>query len=251
MSGVHGAMNGNGENRHLKESDILAPQDVVQARAFGYLFFARLFREPPSKELLKEIAQRRILSNDQPNPPWPDQAKTIAIEFARLFLVPNAAAIHPYESAYCDALTVETPNDCMVGFDKIVGDGFPPTAPLEGLIGGPSMSAVAKIYAEAGFELDPDACELPDHLAIELEFVGRLLERRRLQPARDFFKGHLGRWAFRCLEDIERNAQTDFFRRAAYLLTTFLRCEEEAFTDEQSPYDVSVTVSPSEMVEGG
>ena len=218
--------------------EVLSSQSSVEAnpmaRAAVYLLFARLVRGAPSVELLREIVQRRLLTlaeqwgegsgslDPAENPRWPQQTEAIAVEYARLFAVPGEQAVHPYESAYCDTLSIDTSTACSAYF----GDQRPIVG-LPGFIGGSSASAVARAYAEAGLELDPAAHELPDHISIELEFMGRLLERGDRDGAKTFFQGHLSRWAFRCLEDVKRNVTVGFYRLAADTLTTFLQYEQQ------------------------
>jgi len=204
------------------------------ARAAVYLLFARLFREAPSVKLLREIVQRRLLTlieqrgegsgslDPAEDPQWPQQAEAIAVEYARLFAVPGKQAVHPYESVYRDTLSIDTSTACSAYFGNqrpIIG--------LPGFIGGPSASAIARTYAEAGFESDPAAHELPDHLSIELEFMGRLLERGDVEHATVFFQEHLGRWVFRCLTEIRQKASSSFYRTLAETLAVFLRCEQQ------------------------
>ena len=73
---------------------------------------------------------------------------------------------------------------------------------------GESTMAVQELYAEGGFEIDEDFRELPDHIAVELEFLYLLIydenEARRngdaaalaeiLALRRRFLDAHLGRW---------------------------------------------------------
>ena len=202
---------------------IIIPQHEVQARTAIYFLFARLLRGTPSVELLREIVQRRLLSNADPH--WPNQAEAIAIEYARLFAVPGEQAVRPYESAYCDTLSIDTSTACSPYFKP-----EPQRCGLSGFLHGPSSLAVREAYRQAGFELDSSAHELPDHLAIELEFMGRLLEHGELERARTFFAEHLGRWAVRCLEDVKRNVPSGFYRLAAGTLATFLQHEQQLLT---------------------
>jgi len=223
-------------SRAMTDGSIL-PQRVEQGRAACYLLFAQLFREAPRLELLGAIVQHNLLTlaeqwgegsdslDRAEDPRWPRQAEAIAVEYARLFAVPGERGVHLYESAYCDTLSIDTSTTCSAYF----GDQRPLVG-LPGFIGGPSASALARAYAEAGFELDPTAHEMPDHLSIELEFIGRLLERGDADDAKVFFQEHLGRWAFRCLEDIQRNTGSGFYRVLADTLATFLRHEQEVLT---------------------
>jgi TorA maturation chaperone TorD len=156
---------------------------------------------------------------------WPAQAQAqvIAVDFAHLFAVPGEHAVRPYESAYCDTIEIDASTACSAYFHSA------PSGPVTGLLHGPSATAVLAVYRQAGFELDPAASELPDHVAIELEFVGRLLESAAERQAAEFFATHLGRWVFRCLHDIKRHAQIAFYCTVADVAETFLRFEERAF----------------------
>lgn len=190
----------------------------LRARAAVYLLFARLFRDAPTPELLQEIVQHRVLSNADSQ--WPHQAEAIAVEYARLFAVPGEQAVQPYESVYCDTLTIDETTACSPYF-------LPEPQRAGGLTGflhGSSTIAVREAYRQAGFELDPTAHELPDHLAVELEFMARLLERGATEAAA-FFRDHLGRWVFPCLSDVQQRAQRGFFHEAAASLTEFMQGE--------------------------
>lgn len=191
----------------------------LQERAGTYFLFARLFREAPTPELLQEIVQHRVLSNADSQ--WPHQAEAIAVEYARLFAVPGEQAVQPYESVYCDTLTIDETTACSpYFFPEPQRDGG-----LTGFLHGSSTIAVREAYRQAGFELDPTAHELPDHLAVELEFMGRLLERGATEEAAAFFRDHLGRWVFPCLSEIQQRAQRGFFRDAVASLTEFMQGE--------------------------
>lgn len=208
----------------------IIPQLDADVRAAGYLLWARLFREPPTPKLLEAIVEQRMLSRIVgaqgaghllEDPRWPTQAEAIAVEYARLFAVPGEQAVHPYESAYCDTLSIDTSTACSAYF----GDQRPIVG-LAGFIGGSSASAVARAYAEAGFELNPAAHELPDHISIELEFMGRLLERGEVDQANTFFTDHLGRWVFRCLDEMRQKACSGFYRVVTESLRNFVHREQ-------------------------
>jgi len=205
---------------------------ALPIRAGTYLLFARLFREAPTAELLREIVQQRLLSNADPR--WPQQAEAIAVEFARLFAVPGEQAVRPYESVYCDSLTIDMSTACSPYFES-----GPQPEGLTGFLHGPSTSSVSEVYRRAGFELDASLHELPDHLAIELEFMGQLLARGAQDHARDFFTQHLGRparqgnqeaggWVFHCVDEIRQEAHpTGFYRAVADALAAFLRQDQQ------------------------
>lgn len=200
----------------VQTEETLAPGETAQM----YLAFAQLFREAPGKELLEAVGVAE----------WATQADVIAVEFASLFLVPGEQRLTPYESAYCDTLTINGSTGCSAYFAS-----EPSIEGLKGFIGGPSANAVREAYAKVGFELDPKAHELPDHLAIELEFMGRLLARAEEEEAKRFFRDHLGRWVFRCLDEIRQKSGSRFYRVAADRLTTFLRQNVKTHPPKEIP----------------
>lgn len=72
---------------------------------------------------------------------------------------------------------------------------------LEGRLLGPTTWAVQQVYQTAG--LSVDGAELPDHVSVELAFLGWLAEQEAAHPAqaaewqklaRSFIKQHAGRW---------------------------------------------------------
>lgn len=194
-------------------------QGTRKACAAFYFLFARLFREPPSEELLRLIVDDRLLTTEE-----------IAVEYARLFAVPGEQAVHPYESVYCDTLAIDTSTACSPYFEpEAQGTG------LSGFLHGSSAVAVREAYRRAGFELDAAVHELPDHLAIELEFMGRLLAQGDTRHATVFFAEHLGRWIFSCLDDVRQKAAGGFYRAAADALEAFVQHEHAVFATGDAP----------------
>ena len=134
-----------------------------------YRFFGSLFLYP-DEELLSDIQNgtKEILNNDDL---WKDQViaeklmaltmflesinrecrKTIVDEYNRLFLVKPKAP--PYESSYI----------------KLSGQS-------EGMI----AAEISGIYGQAGLIVDPETNELPDHIAVELEFMSFLCEKEKI-----------------------------------------------------------------------
>ncbi len=182
----------------------------LEERAEIYLLFASLFREAPRSDLLRGMGQGD----------WAAHADEIAVEFAGLFLVPGEQAVRPYESAWCDTLTIDSSTACSSYFADEA-----PVGELRGFIGGPSCAAVREAYGQAGFELNPAFHDLPDHLSAELEFLGRLREADRPAQAGQFFTEHLGRWAFRFLKRLQEQPASPFYRTAARALEQFLHEE--------------------------
>ncbi len=122
----------------------------------------------------------------------------LLLDYSQLFLGPFVIPAKPYGSAYLDGIKV------------VMGD---------------STMRVRALYREGGFEVDADFLELPDHVAVELEFLYLLCwriahaeadERSRLVGVKDrFLDEHLGRWIGPLAADIVAHAKTDYYRRLA------------------------------------
>lgn len=102
-----------------------------------------------------------------------------------------------------------------------------------------STMALLKLYEQGGFEMDEDFRDLPDHVAVELEFLYLLNFQLNQARAVDdtaaaqavevlrtaFLVGHLGRWLGGFILAVHHNAQTDFYRELAEFTELFVRLE--------------------------
>ncbi|OIO38819.1 MAG: hypothetical protein AUJ71_02140 [Candidatus Omnitrophica bacterium CG1_02_49_16] len=177
-----------------------------------YYLFSRLFREAPGIGLVNEILGRSGGT---------DKTEEVAVEYTSLFVVPGECAISPYESFYRDSLTVDTSTADSPYFQagcRLEG--------MKGFLYGVSAVAVEKTYRENGFAVDPRFHDLPDHIACELEFAGRLYEEGKEDAARAFIRSHLSRWVFLFLAELEKQERSIFYRRVAESLKSFLRSAE-------------------------
>lgn len=200
-----------------------------------YFLFSRIFREAPDQSILTEIVERKLLTlsyhffNDDwqqteavlENPRWLSEAEKIAIEYTGLFLVSGERAIYPYGSFYCDSIVMDT--------STASSSYFPPESRrdwgVKGLIGGPSATEVNKFYLKAGYQPNSKGHTLPDHLACELEFLGRMYADGNVQGAETFLKNFIGPWAFVFLEKFKNQNYSDFYERVAASLEKFLEGE--------------------------
>lgn len=137
------------------------------------------------------------------------RADDLAVEHARLFVGPRQVLAPPYGSVYLD------------GGRRVMGD---------------STLAVLRAYRDAGLRLDPDLREMPDHIALELEFqyylsvrgleadqAGDGLEARRAATARHaFLHDHLRRWVPAFSASVKRETGSDFYRYLASCLASFV-----------------------------
>lgn len=141
----------------------------------------------------------------------------LLIDYTRLFLGPEGALAQPYAAVWLaqgqgNALVQET------------------------------TLAVEALYERAGFEVDDDVRELPDHIAIELEFLYMLLfgeaqalsqgdaDKRadRVTLRQEFIADHLGRWIGPYTAALAKGAQTEFYRALAKLADRFIAVEAGA-----------------------
>jgi len=95
----------------------------------------------------------------------------------------------------------------------------------------------------------PGAREMPDHIGVELGFMGILAEKeheswkagnaeealrwRGLQQ--EFFAAHLNAWAMDFLDDIEKLTRHGFYREAAVLTRRFLELEQNELAEYAAP----------------
>jgi TorA maturation chaperone TorD/formate hydrogenlyase subunit 6/NADH:ubiquinone oxidoreductase subunit I len=119
-------------------------------------------------------------------------------EYARLFMGPGRPVAHPYESVY-----------------------------REGRVMGDCALAVRQSYAVEG--LAPEGHSLPDHVAIELEFMAHLARREAearergdeeevqacLRRQEAFLSEHLGRWLPRFCQRVLANEAHPFYASLA------------------------------------
>jgi TorA maturation chaperone TorD len=123
----------------------------------------------------------------------------LTVEYARLFVGPLVLQAPPYGSVYLE-------------HDKQVM--------------GASTLAVMQFYRAAGLSMDAEFTEMPDHIAVELEFVSYLLQRAAAEDNQadimqwldqaDSFRGRfLGPWYRRFCAAIRSNSDHPFYQALA------------------------------------
>ena len=141
--------------------------------------------------------------------------EVLLLDYSRLFLGPFEILAKPYGSVYLD------------GEKVVMGDS--------------TMQAL-ELYREGGFDVAEDFLEMPDHIAVELEFLYLLSfrigkasddeERSHLIVLKQkFLEEHLGRWVGTLSEAIGKGAQTDFYKRLADLTEQFVREDLQELTE--------------------
>lgn len=135
----------------------------------------------------------------------------LLLDYTRFFLGPNDIA-QPYGSVWLSG-------------EKILMQG--------------STMAVLQLYREGGFEIDEDFRELPDHIAVELEFLYLLIYRENqaqqvgeadalrstASQRKRFLDEHLGAWIGPFTAAVKAGAKSAFYRELAELTNRFVRLE--------------------------
>ena len=210
-----------------EESQALLNQEI----AGGYFLFAGLFHQSPRKDFLRTIIEAQLLTQAKnfhhqgieliakslEDPQWLNQEEKIAVEFASLFVVPGQDMITPYESYYCDTLTIDHSTACSPYFQSQEG-----SVGLKGFLGGNSNQSVRSLYKEFGFEINPTFFDLPNHVSAELEFIGKLYNLGHCAKAENFYQNHLGRWIGLFLNKLSEQTKSNFYRTVADSLQGFL-----------------------------
>lgn len=135
-------------------------------------------------------------------------AESLLLDYSQLFLGPFEIPAKPYGSVYLDGERV------------VMGD---------------STMQVLDLYREGGFEVAADFSEMPDHIAVELEFLyllsfqlGQLKDsekndQKHLKSVKSvFLNEYLGRWVGSLAEAMRKGAQTEFYKSLADVTEQFI-----------------------------
>lgn len=137
----------------------------------------------------------------------------LMVVYSRLFVGPFSLEAPPYGSYYLEA---------------------------EKRIMGETTVAVRDFYLRMGLDLDQDFTELPDHMAVELEFVSYLLQRtlasiesdtgaaaQWTEQRRDFLRSFLERWYAEFCGAIRTATDNPFYRAHADCLEAVIGRDSE------------------------
>ncbi|MDD2926433.1 molecular chaperone [Rhodoferax sp.] len=187
-------------------------------------FLSACFYEPAPEFAEEKLFDSILLAAQRLGPEWADAARklgtafaaqdlqTLLVDYTRLFLGPVNALAQPYGAFW---LKAPEPSD----------DNPPP--------------AVLQLYSEGGFDIDDEFSELPDHVAVELEFLYLLsFNANRAQAAgelealaatkqlqRRFLSEHLGAWIDPFAAAVQASAETDFYRELAAFTQRFVHMQ--------------------------
>jgi TorA maturation chaperone TorD len=204
-------------------------QNITAIREDVYRLLAACFY-PPSKELLAEGCCAALAALLKPVTPeaamFAEQAVAaseasslddLAVEHARLFIGPFQLVAPPYGSIYLDDTRT------------VMGD---------------STARVAAFYHNCGLQLAEDFHELPDHFAVELEFISFLAFKQReaevsgnskeVSRILDLQREFLGRFLMPWLEPftaaIIKDGEAPFYQAIANCTAAFISADYKDLT---------------------
>jgi len=185
-----------------------------------YFTFSSLFSRPPTYDFIESVVKGRLFtlasvlerSQDQvnfiENQKWLSEVERLQLDFSRLFSVPSENAVIPYESYYLDRIPIGFGD--WKDFSKTAAE-----VDMPGYISGPCLSSIKAFYASEGYMLDEQNSELPDHIGCELEFLGLLYQKNKLEVVQNFTRKHIGRWLNTFIGCVREKAKTDFYKKGA------------------------------------
>ncbi|MDP2844451.1 MAG: molecular chaperone TorD family protein, partial [Candidatus Methanoperedens sp.] len=102
----------------------------------------------------------------------------------------------------------------------------------ENVIMGDSTLDVMDRFRRAGLKVAGNFHDLPDHVAVEMEFLYYLMNYGHTEEHASFMKEHFSKWVPEFCKEVEKNDRTGFYRHAAKVLTEFINKEEWMVNNE-------------------
>jgi len=176
----------------------------AEERLFDSLAQAAARVDPPLGQAARQLGEAFAAEDLQ----------TLLVDYTQLFLGPVGAPAKPYGSIWME--------------------------PGKGVMQ-ESTVAVRALYREGGFDLAEDFLDVPDHIAVELEFLYVLnfreaaarmsgdalaLEQAGALKRRLLFD-HIGRWVGAFAQACSGNARTAFYGELGRMTEQFVRMEQE------------------------
>jgi TorA maturation chaperone TorD len=199
-------------------------------RGHLYALLATVFRRPLNAEQLRRFRSAPFIN-----------------ALAEAGLDPGRRFVEQPEADLLDELAVDYtrlfhgPRDHITAYESIQA------GPEGASLNGAAADRVREVYVSAGFAVNREAGELPDHVGVELAFMAELAGEevqawqngdsedagglRRAQRA--FLEAHLGRWATDFADQVQAKAATAFYREFARLLGGFLETERTMLGQER------------------
>ena len=197
----------------------IGPAERTEARTALYRLLSLAFYPPKddSSDLWDKLNLASEGEKDRAAS-QPDQ-RALELEYNRLFVGPGKLPCPPYESVH----RKDRPEMDI------------------GLVLGPSVLDVKNRYAEAGLVVSGNFHDLPDHIAVELEFMCFLCakeleskvtdERERWRKMEKEFVGlHLKPWVAEFASKLSASTTSPFYGLASRVLDEFIS-DETAYLD--------------------
>ena len=192
---------------------------------------------PPKKELyieenlfenlsmlLKTVAQDAVIFSTEMGKVIQNYSdEDLAVEYAKLFMGPYEIKAAPYGSVYLDQGR------------RVMGN---------------STMEVIKIYQEEGLSMDQEFKELPDHIAVELEFMNYIIYkeidayakskiedvRKGLQNQEIFMRKFLWTWVPDFTKAIIENSNNHFYTNLAKCTEAFIKADMDYISKAYKKY---------------
>lgn len=141
-------------------------------------------------------------------------------EYNRLFAGPGRPCVYPYESPYRDSM---------------------------GLVMGPSATEVLRAYRRSKLMINTEFRDLPDHMAVEFEFMARLCWEEAIasstghaeqalrlrQEQHSFLKAHLAAWLPALCGEVIRETFSAMYRGLAKIAAIFIAWDREGLEAQE------------------
>jgi TorA maturation chaperone TorD len=186
-----------------------AETEVPGFRSRGWLMLATLLRQPPTPELLLQLAEDRgfVGGDNALATAWREladaagrsEAGALDDDFHDLFIGLGRGRLVPYASWYRTGFLMDRP-----------------------------LVSLRRDLALLGFERQPDTCEPEDHAGALAEVMGMLadpVEGQDEATQRLFLDEHLDGWMPKLFRDLQAAATTDFYRASGRFGEAFLDFE--------------------------
>jgi len=214
----------------------------AEERSKTYMLLSLFFLKKPDKSFLWKLNQKQFIAN---------LADIIARgegEISKGF-----GLIKSFIDSHKDIGEEEVLEKMEVDFTKLtrgIRKGYGPPPPYESvwkgenIVMGEATQEVIRFYTKTGIGMDLKG-EIPDHIGIELKFMSLLCYKEKenwekeeyelvfgwLLLEKDFIENHLLDWTPFYLNEMESQAETDFYKGVSIITKNFLELDKETIDE--------------------